>query len=208
MAAVSSPPILLDESPLEGTADRVLDAALARFSSQGIEETTMSQLAADVGISRVWLYRHFENRDAVARALMAREARRFLADLASRDYQSAPVVDVVVDSFDYVVGAIRGSVFLQRVLRSEPEIVAPLRTGGRATSAPMRRVAVTAAARYLQDRTSLTPAESRAAAETIIRLIVSVVESDDSTFDFDFDDRRQRRAFARHIIPRLLAPAR
>ena len=202
MSSVSSPPILLDGSPLGATADRVLDVALTRFTEQGIDATTMSQLAADAGISRVWLYRHFDNRDAVVRALMAREARRFLAELATRDYRSAPVVDVVIDSFDYVVGAIRGNVFLQRMLRSEPEIVVPLLTRGAKTSRPMLRVAVMAAARYLEERTTLTPTEARAAAETMIRIVVSVVENNDSTFDFD--DRRQRRAFARQVIPRLL----
>ena len=185
-----------------GTRARILDLALARFCEYGISATTMSQIATDAGISRQWLYRYFENRDAVVTALLGREARRFVAELLLRDRPDAPFVDVVIDAFDYVVGALRAHALLQRVLVTEPETVAPFLASG---TGPLLQVAAETAVVAIRRRTSLTPAEARAVAETLLRLVTSVVVNNQTTIDFD--NPRQRRAYAQRIIPRLLAPA-
>ena len=185
-----------------GTADRILDAALARFNTQGVTGTTMSQLAGDVGISRVWLYRYFENREAVVRGLIERETTRLLAELAARYDPSTPIEDVLVDAFDYVVGLLRRREFLKDMLRNEPEleVVVPAIA---AEARPILRVAAAAGARFLRGRTALTAAEARAVTEAYMRLVLSAAS--DESITVDFDEPRQRRAFARHVIPRLLA---
>jgi AcrR family transcriptional regulator len=195
-------PIPFDDSP-EGddtTRARILDLAYARFCEDGIAATTMSQLAADAGISRQWLYRNFENRDAVVTALLAREARHFVGELIRRDRPDAPFTDVVIDAFDYVVGALRSHPLLQRIIVTEPETVAPFLASG---TGPLLQVAAETAVVAIRRRTALTPAEARAIAETLLRLTTSVVVNNHITIDFD--DPRQRRAYAQRIIPRLLA---
>jgi AcrR family transcriptional regulator len=193
--------------PFDGPPDgddtaraRILELAYARFCEDGIAATTMSQLAADAGISRQWLYRHFENRDAVVTALLAREARHFVAELLRRDRPDAPFVDVVIDAFDYVVGALRAHALLQRILVTEPETVAPFLASG---TGPLLQMATETTVVAIRGRTSFTPAEARAVAETILRLVLSVVVNNHTTIDFD--DPRHRRAYAQRIIPRLLA---
>lgn len=206
--AVSSPSttpwgsIPFDAPPDGGdsTRARILDLAYVRFCEDGIAATTMSQLAADAGISRQWLYRYFENRDAVVTALLARESRRFVAELGMRDRPGAPFVDVVIDAFDYVVGALRGHALLQRVLVTEPDTVAPFIVTG---TGPLLQMATETAVAAIRRRTALTPSEARAVAETLLRLVISVVVNNQTTIDFD--DVRQRRAYAQRIIPRLLA---
>jgi len=195
-------PIPFDDPPDGGDSarSRILDLAYARFCEDGISATTMSQLAADAGISRQWLYRYFENRDAVVTALLARESRRFVAELMLRDRPDAPFVDVVIDAFDYVVGSLRAHALLQRVLVTEPETVAPFLASG---TGPLLQVATETAVAAIRQRTALTPAEARAVAETLLRLVLSVVVNNHTTIDFD--DTRQRRAYAQRIIPRLLA---
>jgi AcrR family transcriptional regulator len=189
------------ETPAGRTAERILDAALARFSGQGVSATTMSQIAADVGISRVWLYRYFENRDAVMRALLGRETQRLIDEFATIDDPSAPFIDVAVDAFDHVVGSLRANDLIQGVLHNEPQVVAPFVAAG---TAPLLRIAVDVVAKALRERVGMTPVEARAVGETLLRLVVSIVATND--VGVDFDDPRQRRAYARRVLPRLIGP--
>jgi len=50
----------------------ILDAAERLFLEKGIEHTSMADIAAGLGISRVTVYRYFANRDEVAVAIQAR----------------------------------------------------------------------------------------------------------------------------------------
>jgi TetR/AcrR family transcriptional regulator len=51
--------------------DEILAAASRLFREQGLESTTMSRLAAEVGLKQSSLYYYFPNRDAVVAALVA-----------------------------------------------------------------------------------------------------------------------------------------
>jgi TetR/AcrR family transcriptional regulator len=62
----------LDRRPLTGDPTGEILAAAARlFQQRGIESTTMSGLAAEVGLKQSSLYYYFPNRDAVVAALVA-----------------------------------------------------------------------------------------------------------------------------------------
>src|SRR5436190_13344997 len=125
-------PLSFDVDSADATEERILDAALARFTADGVSATTMSQLAADAGISRVWLYRYFENRDAIVRRLIGREVGQFLRELGARNYGDGPLVDTVVDAFDHIVMTLRRGGLLQRVLVTEPHVVVPYMADGAA----------------------------------------------------------------------------
>lgn len=180
------------------TTDRVLDAALARFARQGVRATTMSQLASDVGISRVWLYRLFENRDAVARALLEREGRRFLEGLARVVGAETPLEEAVGAGFEHAIVTLRGHELLRRVLAQEPEMAGAYLT---ADLGPLLRMASEVVAGFLTDR-GLGKADATAVAETLLRLTASIVINNESAIDFD--DARARRAYIRRIVPRLV----
>lgn len=45
------------------TASRIREAALVRFAKQGFCETSMNEIAADVGIKKPSLYAHFRNKE-------------------------------------------------------------------------------------------------------------------------------------------------
>lgn len=62
----------LDRRPVSGDPTGEILAAAARlFQQRGIESTTMSRLAAEVGLKQSSLYYYFPNRDAVVAALVA-----------------------------------------------------------------------------------------------------------------------------------------
>lgn len=185
--------------PGTDVAERILDVALRRFVDQGIATTTMSQLAADAGISRVWLYHHYPNRDAVVRALLGREAVRFLGQVVAADDPSADAVDVVVNAIVCSIRYLRRHELLRQVLHSEPEVVAPYLATG---IGPVLRLTVEAATDFLRRRAGMSPAEARASAETLVRVVLTILVNNDTTIDFD--DPRQLRAWANRIVPRLL----
>ncbi len=51
---------------IDGLRRRILDAAEALFLDKGIESTSMGDISARLGISRVTMYRYFANRDEIA----------------------------------------------------------------------------------------------------------------------------------------------
>ena len=51
---------------------RILDAAEALFLEKGIEDTSMGDISARLGISRVTVYRYFANRDEIAVEIQVR----------------------------------------------------------------------------------------------------------------------------------------
>jgi AcrR family transcriptional regulator len=193
---------LVVEEPAPGTASRILDAAMERFTRQGITATTMSQIAGDCEISRVWLYRFYAGRDAVVTALLGREARRFLDQLARVIDPERPVTEAVEAAFEFAVVTLRGHELLQRVLVHEPEVAAPFLTSG---IGPVLRAVGDVIGPYLQAEAGMTPLAARAVSDTLLRLILSITLNNET--QIDFDDARQRRAYIRQVIPRLVPPA-
>lgn len=68
----------------EVAAERILDAAGELFTDHDPGSVGMAEIAAAAGCSRATLYRYFENRDALHRAYVHREARAAAARLTER----------------------------------------------------------------------------------------------------------------------------
>ncbi|MDX6346860.1 MAG: hypothetical protein QOF84_1650, partial [Streptomyces sp.] len=58
--------------------DRILDAALSEFRDAGMKRSSLDSLAEQLGIDRMTVSQRFESMDALARAVMLRETRRYL----------------------------------------------------------------------------------------------------------------------------------
>jgi AcrR family transcriptional regulator len=67
----------------EVAAERILDAAGELFAGHGVAGTGMNEIARAAGCSRATLYRYFENREALHRAYVHREARAVHRTLAT-----------------------------------------------------------------------------------------------------------------------------
>ena len=65
-------------------AEQILDAAAQLFAEQGVGRPGMEDVARAAGCSRATLYRHFDNKDAVLRAFVHREARDVLTEVGSQ----------------------------------------------------------------------------------------------------------------------------
>lgn len=72
-----------------GTADaarteRIVVAAMACFERWGVARTRMEDIAAEAGVPRTVLYRHFASREALQQAVMVRHIERRAAELHER----------------------------------------------------------------------------------------------------------------------------
>lgn len=78
------------------TRDRILEVALALFSVNGYEATSVSEIAAEVGIQKASLYSHFESKqeilECIIREIMRKYARQSI--FSSVDWSKPDTVQV------------------------------------------------------------------------------------------------------------------
>jgi AcrR family transcriptional regulator len=71
--------------------EQLLAAATHAFASAGFAATSLDDIAAAAGISRVLLYRHFESKTDLYRAVLDRAVARLTAAVGTRDYTYASI---------------------------------------------------------------------------------------------------------------------
>lgn len=102
--------------------DVYLDAAARCFARHGLGRTKVVDIADELRVSRVTVYRQLGNVESAARLLLARELDRLLSSLLPRVAGAVDVDDVVSVIAEAVRFAIEHPV-LSKVLRDEPELV-------------------------------------------------------------------------------------
>ena len=155
----------------------VLDGALEAFLDLGMRRTSMGDIARRSGISPATLYRRFASKSAVVQAVGIREVRRFLADaddlLAELDEQGADVETLLTELGFAVIDGIRRNKLLQRLLRTEPELVLPMLTVNGAPVLDLGREYLTDFMHGLQRQGRLPSYDVEPLAEMMARLAVS-----------------------------------
>jgi AcrR family transcriptional regulator len=188
-----------DDEPTRSAAGRILDAATRRFADVGVSATTMSSIAAEAGLSREWLYRHFPNREAVLAAVVQRELRRFIDGLAVRASDHTDVALAVTDAFVYSVEFLRDHRILagivDRDLRSAESDL-------REHAGSLVGVAVRTFAGYLVDRGGYDADTAAVIAETLTRLVGSTVVAPRG--DLDLHDADTLRIYASRVVPAVV----
>lgn len=102
--------------------DTYLDAAARCFARHGLGRTKVVDIAEELRVSRVTVYRQLGNVDSAARLLLARELDRLLSALLPRVAaadDADDVVEVIADAVRFAIG----HPVLSKVLRDEPELV-------------------------------------------------------------------------------------
>lgn len=107
---------------------RILDAAQKLFLQNGLENTTMVDIATEAGITKVTLYRYFSNRDVIALEIHVRMMNRIdaVADLGDQDVSLARVkklAQAMIRNFQLLRDAYRYmGMFDQRYLDNSPDV--------------------------------------------------------------------------------------
>jgi AcrR family transcriptional regulator len=94
-------------------AERILDAAAQLFAEQGIGRPGMEDIARAAGCSRATVYRYFENKPALLRAFVHREARDIAGQIARHLEHDANGRDPVVEAVVAALAAVRARQYLE-----------------------------------------------------------------------------------------------
>jgi AcrR family transcriptional regulator len=102
---------------MSSTRQRILDGALVVFGRYGYRQTSMEAVAAEVGLSRQAVYRHFAAKDALFAAVVAAlhenalaAAREAVAGARAAHADAAAVIAAQLDArFVYIVARLQGS---------------------------------------------------------------------------------------------------
>src|SRR3954466_12619436 len=111
--------------PQDATTERILAAALSRFETFGIRRTTMEDVARAARVSRVTIYRRFPQKERLVEAVILGEAQRFFAELEGAGAGLDTPEDRIVEGFTHTLAAAREQRLLNRLLRTEPEMLLP-----------------------------------------------------------------------------------
>ena len=82
---------------------RVCTAALACLKRQGIEKTTMSDIAKQAGIARPTLYKYFKNIEEVLSTAIDSQAYNFAESVVRHAQQFATIEERIAETIIYVV---------------------------------------------------------------------------------------------------------
>ena len=80
--------------------EQLLEACLLAFTGRGLEMTTMDTIAAQAGVSKPLVYRHFHNRYEALLAVVEQQSQRLLESMALVDADSElPSFEFLLDQF-------------------------------------------------------------------------------------------------------------
>lgn len=187
----------------EGTAGRILDAALKQFELFGINRSTVEDITRRSGLARVTLYRHFPSKNEIIEAVLLRELEKFLADLRDEAARFPDKEDKLVEGFVFTLNTLHQHALLQRLLATEPETVLPFFTveGDGVVQTASSFLAYQLSVELPDDdRTQLELLEI---AEVTVRIILSFLLTPSQNVALGDDDAA--RSFARrYLAPPLL----
>jgi AcrR family transcriptional regulator len=181
----------------DGTRARIIVAAIRQCEEVGLRRVTMEDVARRAGLGRATLYRHFQSKDALVRAVILAEAEAFFAALDAAIADCRSDEERLVEGFAFALGYARGHALLRKLLRTEPEALLPYLVGG----GQLIQVATEA----VQERIHAAPPSSRHSRETaelLVRLVLSLALTPESGLGAD-DRRGALRLARRYLVPRV-----
>lgn len=92
------------------TRQKILDAALDLFSTQGFKATSVSQIADRVGIRKASMYSHFASKQEILESLMQETMKHyerhtifFDSSIADQDLNVKSITEIIVGQIRYII---------------------------------------------------------------------------------------------------------
>lgn len=193
------------------TAARILGAAVEQAEDFGLRRFTMDGVARRVGVSRVTIYRYFPKKDQLVNALIMRELRGFLSQL-DQVIEAEPTSEAkLVEGVLFCLRHLRGHGLLNRLLRTEPELILPYLTtkAGTVIVAARDWIARLIRVEVTQGRIFLPDQDIEILAELLVRTVISLVLTPDTVLPLDSPDGRRRLAelYLQPLVAALRPPS-
>ncbi len=117
----------------EITADqhKIIDAAFRRFTKFGPENTTMAQIAKDLGYSRTFLYYYFPDKESIFKMALIRCANKYFDSLQTELKRKITGLKALENGIrtkifcakDFQVIGVYTNVILYRMLMEDPDLL-------------------------------------------------------------------------------------
>lgn len=192
--------------PDDLTAERILGGALEQAEDFGLKRFTIDDVARKVGVSRVTVYRYFPKKDTLITAVLMRELRRFLTQVDAVIEQQATPEAKLVEGLTFALLYLRGHSLLNRLLRTEPELVLPYLTtrADPVITAVRAWIAGHIRGEIAAGRLRIDDADVDSAAELLARGVISLVITPNTVLPIDSPEGLQRLADL-YVVPLVQA---
>jgi len=182
------------ELPDDEIASRILGAAAEQAEDFGLRRFTMDDVARRVGVSRVTIYRYFPKKDQLINALLMRELRRFLTKLDTVIEAESTSEAKLVHGVLFCLGFLREHRLLNRLLRTEPELILPYLTtkAGHVVAAARGWIARLIRVEVAEGRIALPDRDIDLLAELLVRTVISLVITPETVLPVDSPEGQQR----------------
>ena len=168
--------------------DRIAAAALDQFAEYGIRRSTIDDIAQRAGVSKMTVFRRFQNKQGLVAVVIAREIRRGMEELDRVWERDQTLEERLVEGFAFAVSFVRGHPLFDRLLRSEPELLLPLLTIDGTAALALYRELIAQRLRAEVRAGRAAPADLDQAAEVIARLAKSLLLTREGTITLDDDE--------------------
>jgi TetR/AcrR family transcriptional repressor of uid operon len=156
------------------TSDRlaraIISAAREEFVQFGIRRANMEAIARRAGISRVTVYRRFESKKVLFRAVVLADVAVFMQRFDRLWYGDAPLRRRVGDLCIFCVRQLRGYPLLTTLLRADADEVLPLLSIDGREEFEILREMFQVRIQALNDRGELANRDPERTAELLVRL--------------------------------------
>ncbi len=197
----------IDRGPAPGEdalVDRVAAAAFDSFVEYGIRRSTIEDVATRAGVSKMTVFRRFQNKQGLVQVVIAREIRHAMEQLDDVWEREHTLEQRLVLGLSFAVSFVRGHPLLDRLLRSEPELLLPLLTVDGAPALALYRELIATRLQAEVRAGRAAPADLDQAAEVIARLAMSLLLTREGKITLDDDDTIV--ALVRHALLPMLRP--
>jgi AcrR family transcriptional regulator len=190
--------------PANEAGERILAAAMQQVEDFGIRRFTVDDVARCVGVSRVTVYRHFPKKDRLIEAVVLRELHKFLREVRTAIEPCETLEERLVEGFVFALTFLREHRLLNRLLRTEPELLLPILTVKAAPILTAAREFIAGFARREAERGELPLSEDgiTGLSELLTRLVISFVLTPDSVLGLQTP--AEIRTFAEHYLAPIL----
>lgn len=195
--AVGAPPAAGDD-----VAQVVLDAAADLMRRHGLGRWSVDDVADAAGVGRTSVYRWFGSRDELVHAVLARELRETLEEIAREAASASSFEERTVEAVLVCLRRLEGSV-VDQLLQVDPQAVLPLLTTGAAPLLDLARSALAPQLVAAGVAPDLDAAQVQA--EVLARLGLSFVLTRSTTLPVD-DPAALRTTVHALVAPLLRTP--
>jgi AcrR family transcriptional regulator len=185
-------------------AERILDAAFDQFKTVGVRRSSIDDVARRAKVGRVTVFRRFESKDGLVRALLLREGQRLADEVDAAMAEIESVEDQIVEGFVRTLRAVQRHPLLTGMLAAEPETLLPLFTTDGAEALAVAREFLARHVRIAHRRTGIK-GDADQTAELLARIGISMLLTPATVLPLN-DEKKAREFARRHLVPMVLGP--